>query len=74
MPDHRFKNCKGCGKPSAEVGPLSWTRLCRSCGMARIEANNDQMSAGTGPYFERNQRRTLMEAQRRLLAAEREKG
>lgn len=74
MPHPDYRTCKTCGRDRNEVGPLSWTRQCRSCGMATLEANMDQIAAKSGPYFERQQRRTLMAAQRALLAAERKTG
>jgi hypothetical protein len=42
--------------------------------MAAIEANNDQIAAKAGPYFEHQQRRQLMRARQALLAAERQTG
>lgn len=52
-PDFRFRNCKGCGKSSAEVGPLSWTRLCEACGLERVAENIEGIATHTGPAFTR---------------------
>lgn len=48
-----YTTCKGCGKPSSEVGALSWTRLCIACSKATLESNVDQMVAREGPNFNR---------------------
>jgi len=44
------------------------------CALTATEANNDQISAKAGPYFEHQQRRQLMVARQQLLAAERRTG
>lgn len=74
MPRADYKTCKACGKHVNECGPLSWTRLCEVCALTRVEANNDQISAQAGPYYEHQQRRIIMRARQRLLAAERQTG
>lgn len=53
MPDVRYKRCKGCGRKSDEVGPLSWSRLCPDCALARLEENMEGIRAGEGYAHER---------------------
>jgi hypothetical protein len=50
MPRADYKNCRGCGKHSDEVGPLSHTRLCSSCFGRRFTENLDSMKTMTGPF------------------------
>lgn len=57
MPDPRYKRCKACGRSSAEVGELSWTRLCEECGPQRQIEHNTQMHAHSGPIFQDWRRR-----------------
>lgn len=52
MPRLAYKTCKGCGKTSEDVGPLSWTRLCPDCSTARLYENAAAMQTKRGPYAE----------------------
>lgn len=52
MGDARYARCKGCGKSRDEVGELSWTRLCTTCALTRVESNVNQMVARSGPNFD----------------------
>jgi len=56
MPRSDYKTCKGCGKPSSEVGDLSYTRLCAACGHARLEENIVGIATHSGPAFLRYRR------------------
>ena len=67
MPRLAYKTCKGCGKSSAEVGPLSWTRLCEECGQYRLIANNVELHVQSGPFYDHWRRRSYMAARRILL-------
>ena len=67
MPRLAYKTCKGCGKSSAEVGPLSWTRLCTDCALERYESNHVQLVVRDGPYYDHWRRRSYMAARRILL-------
>jgi len=49
MGDSRYKSCKGCGRPSFEVGILSWTRLCSGCSHERLDENITGLHTMTGP-------------------------
>jgi hypothetical protein len=49
---------------------MSHNRYCRDCSLEVEWANNDQISAKAGPYYEHLQRRRIMAARRALLAAE----
>ncbi len=53
MPDRRRKNCRVCGRHTDEVGPLSWQGLCIEDARERLSTNIDQMSARSGPNFDR---------------------
>jgi len=72
VPDLRYKRCKGCGRSTAEVGPLSWTRQCIDCGIARHIVNTDQIRAKEGEYYVHWARRSFMAARKMLLDAERQ--
>lgn len=74
MPHPDYVTCKRCKRHKTACGPLSWTRLCESCALAAVEANNDQIAARQGPYFEHLQRRRIMAARKALLASERQAG
>ena len=52
MARHDYKRCKGCGRPTSETGPLSHIRLCERCGLERQTANNLQIHARSGPFYE----------------------
>ena len=51
MPRPDYKTCKECGGHTSAVGPLSHTRLCRSCSIAREEQNFDGLKTHTGAAF-----------------------
>lgn len=68
MPHPEYANCRICGRHKDECGPLSWTRLCISCGVLRSAANNLQIAVKEGPFYEHQQRRTFLAARQRLLA------
>jgi hypothetical protein len=53
MPRLDYKTCKGCGRPSTEVGTLSHSRLCITCAVDREESNNFGISRKSGPEFHR---------------------
>jgi hypothetical protein len=57
MPRSTYKTCKSCGGHASEVGELSWTRLCRTCGLARAEAMYDGLTTRSGPAFQYWRRR-----------------
>lgn len=59
MPDLRYRICRGCGKSSVEVGSLSWTRLCYSCGLQREIDNHDQLKAHSGPFAQHHRRQCV---------------
>ena len=63
-PDYR--RCRDCGRSSADVGPLSWTRLCGDCAELRYMSNLDQMVEQKGDYYDHWARRSFMAARRRL--------
>lgn len=71
MPRGAYRTCKCCGRNRDEAGEMSWTRLCMDCAKARLDANNSQIAARSGPFYMHQQRRTLLIARQRLLAAER---
>lgn len=50
---HNGAFCHGCGKHRDEVGPLSARYKCEGCGEAAMLDNARQISASSGPYFER---------------------
>jgi hypothetical protein len=52
MPKAGYKWCKGCGKHTNEVGPLSHTRLCVPCGKARLAAAIVEQKQHRGPTFQ----------------------
>jgi len=57
MPRDDYKNCRNCGGPSAEVGPLSHNRFCRPCA-ERLEAEAIlQQVNHSGPVFQHWRRR-----------------
>jgi len=45
--------CLVCGEPPEVCGPLSTRGLCVADAKARMHANNDQLKAHRGPFFER---------------------
>jgi hypothetical protein len=49
MPDARYKSCRECGRTVAEVGPLSWSRLCPDCSIRRLDENAIAMLTMQGP-------------------------
>lgn len=53
MPRADYRNCRGCGKPSEEVGPLSHTRLCPGCGARELEANIVGLATHSGEPLQR---------------------
>jgi hypothetical protein len=44
--------CKVCGAHEAEVGRISGTGRCIPCAIALAEANNEQLKAHDGPFFQ----------------------
>lgn len=52
MPRLDYKTCRHCGRPTSEVGPLSWTRQCERCAVARLTANNLELHDHRGPWFD----------------------
>lgn len=59
MPRLAYKTCKGCDRPTSEVGDLSWTRLCYSCGKQRQQDNYDQLKAHSGPFAAHHRRQCV---------------
>lgn len=53
MPDRRRANCQGCGKPSSEVGLISWDGNCLPCGLVALESNIVGMATKTGEPWEK---------------------
>jgi hypothetical protein len=51
MPKAAYKTCRECGKHTNEVGPLSHTRLCRSCAIARSAENYTGLTTRSGDAF-----------------------
>jgi hypothetical protein len=70
MPRLDYKTCRHCGRHADEVGALSRHRKCSECAAARLDANNRQISERDGVWYLHQQRRQLMVARKRLLAAE----
>jgi len=56
MGDNRRTHCTCCGKPSSEVGIISWRGNCRGCGKAIMNENVDQIAAKSGPAHRRRLR------------------
>ena len=52
MPRVDYKTCKDCGKHASEVGPLSHTRLCGDCGVARERQCIIDLATHDGAYFQ----------------------
>lgn len=69
MPRRDYSTCRSCGGNRSQVGPLSHSRLCRTCALEREVANMVEISVGAGPFAEHRLRRTIMAAHERLLAA-----
>ena len=55
MPRLDYVFCKGCNRPSSEVGTLSHTRLCSSCATERLAENVYGIHAKSGPAYLRRQ-------------------
>lgn len=53
MPRMDYKTCKNCGRPSSEVGLLSWTRLCEVCSYTRLTENVIGLHTKTGEPLKR---------------------
>ena len=53
MPRLAHKTCKRCGKSSADVGPLSWTRLCGDCSYLRLAENIEGLATHSGTPIRR---------------------
>ena len=53
MPRLDYKRCKGCGRHSDEVGPLSRTRQCPDCGDARLRENIEGLHKHHTPVVNR---------------------
>lgn len=57
MPRADYKTCKECRGHTSVVGPLSHTRLCRSCSILREERNFDALKTHSGAGFHHWRRR-----------------
>lgn len=44
MPRRDYVHCKQCGGHTSEVGDLSCTRLCLTCGLERLAENIEGMT------------------------------
>jgi hypothetical protein len=53
MPRLDYKTCKGCGKHEQEVGLLSHTRFCATCGTMREREHNLSLHHKSGADFAR---------------------
>jgi hypothetical protein len=53
MPRLDYKRCRECGRGSDATGPLSHTRLCRDCSIAREHENAVSLSLHAGEPFQR---------------------
>ena len=53
MPRHDYKRCRACGRHVDEVGELSHTRLCGSCGEAINYQAADEQHHHRGEFFQR---------------------
>jgi hypothetical protein len=53
LPKLTYRNCRTCGRSTEEVGVLSHTRQCEQCGITQLVTNVSQMSARSGPNFEK---------------------
>jgi hypothetical protein len=53
------QNCKICGKPPADGSRVSSRGYCLEHGLARMNANNNQLAEHRGPFFDHWRRRTL---------------
>lgn len=49
---HNGTECKGCGRPTSEVGSLSVRYKCAGCGEGRMIENYRQLTAHAGPHFD----------------------
>lgn len=57
MPRADYKTCRQCGGHTDKVGPLSHTRLCRGCAVARAGAMYEGLTTRSGPAFQYWRRR-----------------
>lgn len=53
------KSCKVCGIRASADEPISATGLCIEHAVDRMEANNRQIAAHNGPFFDHWRRRVL---------------
>jgi predicted MarR family transcription regulator len=51
MPRADYKTCRECRKHVNEIGPLSHTRLCRSCAIALSAENYTGLTTRSGEAF-----------------------
>lgn len=58
MPDLRRVKCQACGKRHEDVGPISWSGLCNTCGKQRARDNLGDLMEHSGPWF-RHWRRSI---------------
>lgn len=47
--------CKQCRRTDEQVGKISRRGLCTECAAANMTAAAEQISAGEGPYYDRQQ-------------------
>jgi hypothetical protein len=52
MPRSDYRICRECGRHADECGPLSHTRLCGDCGVARLAASVVEQVEHDGPIFQ----------------------
>lgn len=72
LPRRDLKTCRQCKRHSDECGPISHSRLCLECGLFNQTQNILEVADGIGPMAERRLRRTIMAANRQLLAIQRD--
>ena len=51
MPRADYRTCRGCGRSAEEVGPLSCTRQCESCGERNLWRNVNGLHGHDGEVF-----------------------
>lgn len=64
--------CRVCGVGRSDGVIVSQKGYCMPHALERFHANTDQIRARNGPFYERWARRSLMAAQRALVAIERD--
>ena len=67
MPDFRRANCRNCNRHRDEIGPLSWTGLCGTCGPLLSEQANKDLHYHQGPVFDRWRERMAASVGARLI-------